>query len=87
MQKKLSITKYNDDKMIRIHPVNSETHATLFWLHRAGECSETYDEIFFHGDVPSQHGITVRILQAPTRFITFQQTSECAWFDIDAIYD
>lgn len=44
--------------------------------------------MFLHGDVPSQHGIKVRILQAPVRHITFKNnTSECAWFNIDAIYD
>ena len=88
MNRKLSITKDPDDKEIVIYPSEAPTHATLFWLHRAGECSETYDEVFLKGDVPSQHGIKVRILQAPVRVITFMHyKEECAWFNIDAIYD
>ena len=84
------MTKNPDNKEIIVYPhgEHGPYDSTLFWLHRAGECSETYDEVFLNGNVPGAHGVKVRILEAPVRKMTFKQyKEESAWFNIDAIYD
>jgi predicted esterase len=55
---------------------------SLLWLHGLADQNESYLPIFTHLQSPLYHNCRIKLLQAPSRFITVSQEEQPAWFNL-----
>lgn len=58
---------------------------SLLWLHGLGDEAESFVPYFAHLQSPIYHHCRVKILQAPSRYVSVNQGETNAWFDLKSV--
>ena len=75
-----TIVRNRADSSISLH--SSKINCSLIWLHGLGGTAEAYLPFWKHRSSAVHEGCRVKIIQAPERWVTLNQTRCNSWYNV-----